>query len=259
MEFRRSPLQPPTLPTRKSVALNSERPETARSAVPDLSRMSLKQATETLQQKGLTVGVVTKVDSIEAMTGKVVEQRPSGHTQVSAETPTDIAIGRGVNTTFVPNVVGMTAGPAKQMINNAYLVYTEQRGPSADPDKGKIVAQDPEPGKPTTPNSTVTVGTGLTMVTVPKGIVGKAARTSAKTHPEELPPPVDLVGSMLIELPVQRRFQRDGVVAEDKRVLVELERHRRAAELVGPLHRVLPTGHADPDDAITEAPTLEMT
>ena len=106
--------------------------------------MSLKQATETLQQKGLTVGVVTKVDSIEAMTGKVVEQRPSGHTQVYAETPTDIAIGRGVNTTFVPNVVGMTAGTAKQMINNAYLVYTEQRGPSADPDKGKIVG--PRPG-----------------------------------------------------------------------------------------------------------------
>jgi beta-lactam-binding protein with PASTA domain len=151
-------------------------PPAALVAVPDLSGMTLEQATETLQQKGLTLGVVTEVDSTAAMTGKVVEQRPSDHTQVAAETPTDIAIGRGVSTTFIPDVMGMTAGTARQMVDNAYLVYAEQPGPSSDPDKGKVVAQDPAPGTQATPNSTVTVtvGTGLTIVTVPKGIVGQS-------------------------------------------------------------------------------------
>ena len=79
-----------------------------------------------------------------------------------------------------------------------------------------------------------------------------AARTSGEAHPEELTPPVDPVDSLLVELPVQCRLERDGVVAEDERVHVELERHRRASELVDPLHRVLAAGHADLDDAITE-------
>ncbi len=158
-----------------TLAVISAPPPATLVAVPDLSGMTLEQATETLQQKGLTLGVVTEVDSTAAMTGKVVEQRPSGRTQVAAETPTDIAIGRGVSTTFIPDVVGMTAGTARQMIDNAYLVYAEQPGPSSDPDKGKVIAQDPPPGNQATPNSTVTVtvGTGLTIVTVPQGIVGQ--------------------------------------------------------------------------------------
>ncbi len=158
-----------------TLAVISAPPPAALVAVPDLSGMTLEQATETLEQKGLTLGAVTEVDSTAAMTGKVAEQRPSGHTQVAAETPTDIAIGRGVSTTFVPDVVGMTAGTARQMIDNAYLVYAEQPGPSSDPDRGKVIAQDPPSGNQATPNSTVTVtvGTGLTIVTVPQGIVGQ--------------------------------------------------------------------------------------
>ena len=115
--------------------------------------MPLEQATATLQEKGLTLGTVSRVDSTDAMTGNVVGQRPSSHTQVNQDSPIDIEIGRGVSTATVPDVVGNLAAAAKQAISNAHLMYAEQRQPSADPDKGKVIAQDRrrQPRWPRTP------------------------------------------------------------------------------------------------------------
>ena len=60
-------------------------------------------------------------------------------------------------------------------ISNAHLVYAEQRKPSSDPDRGKVIAQDPPAVSQASPNATVTatIGTGLTKVTVPGKVVGK--------------------------------------------------------------------------------------
>ncbi len=151
-------------------------PPAALVAVPDLSGMPLEQASATLQEKGLTLGTVSRVDSTEAMTGNVVGQRPSSHTQVNHDSPIDVEIGRGISTAIVPDVIGNLAASAKQAIVSAHLVYAEQSRPSADPDKGKVIAQDPSPATQVNPNSTVTVtiGTGLTLVTVPNGVVGKS-------------------------------------------------------------------------------------
>ncbi len=150
-------------------------PPAALVAVPDLSGMPLDQASATLEEKGLTLGTVSRVDSTDAMTDHVVGQRPSSHTQVTHDSPIDLEIGRGVSTATVPDVRGNLAAAAKQVISNAHLVYAEQLGPSSDADKGKVVAQDPSPQTQLTPNATVTVtiGTGLTLVTVPNGVVGK--------------------------------------------------------------------------------------
>jgi beta-lactam-binding protein with PASTA domain len=72
--------------------------------------------------------------------------------------------------------VGNLAAAAEQAITNAHLRYAEQLQASADPDRGKVIAQDPPPQTQVTPNATVTVtiGTGLTLVTVPDGVVGKS-------------------------------------------------------------------------------------
>src|SRR6476469_8585416 len=150
-------------------------PPTALVAVPDLSGMSLEQATATLTEKGLTLGTTSSVDSTDALTERVVGQRPSSHTQVNAHSPIDLEIGHGVSKASVPNVVGSTADAARQAISNAHLVYAEQQQPSADPDRGKVIAQDPPAEAALPPNTTVTVtiGTGLSKVTVPGGVVGK--------------------------------------------------------------------------------------
>jgi serine/threonine-protein kinase len=158
-------------------------PPIALVAVPDLSGMSLEQATATLEDKGLTLGTTSSVDSTDAMTERVVGQRPSSHTQVNQHSPIDLEIGHGVSKTSVPNVVGNTADAAKQAISNAHLVYAEQRKPSADPDRGKVIAQDPPAETQLAPNTTVTVtiGTGLSKVTVPAGVVGKSLDQATAT------------------------------------------------------------------------------
>ena len=112
-------------------------PPTALVAVPDLSGMTLEQATATLQEKGLTLGTTSSVDSTDAMTGRVVGQRPSSHTQVNHDSPIDLEIGHGVSTATVPNWSAAPRTPPRQAISNAHLVYAEQHQPSSDPDRGE--------------------------------------------------------------------------------------------------------------------------
>jgi serine/threonine-protein kinase len=222
-------------------------PPTALVAVPDLSGMSLEQAGATLTEKGLTLGTTSSVDSTDAMTERVVGQRPSSHTQVNEHSPIDLEIGHGVSKASVPNVVGSTADAARQAISNAHLVYAEQQQPSADPDRGKVIAQDPPAEAALPPNTTVTVtiGTGLSKVTVPGGVVGKnldqatatlqAARLTVVTQdgdgvepagqviamdqqpgeqiPEDTPVTLTLSNNSLMVMPDLRNQTRDQAVA----------------------------------------------
>jgi len=62
-------------------------------AVPDLSGMSLPQATAVLQTSRLTLGTLTPTESSQSNIDKVVNQRPSSHTQVAQDTPVNLQIG----------------------------------------------------------------------------------------------------------------------------------------------------------------------
>jgi serine/threonine-protein kinase len=143
-------------------------------AVPDLSGMTVDQARRTLSAKDLTVGIVTEQDSAEDETGRVLFQRPSGLTEVGSRTPVNLVIGRGVRAVSVPDLAGMPEAGAKQTLTALGLKYTEQRQPSSDADNGKVVAQAPAAHQQAAPGSevSVTVGTGLTRVSVPDGIIG---------------------------------------------------------------------------------------
>jgi serine/threonine protein kinase/beta-lactam-binding protein with PASTA domain len=143
-------------------------------AVPDLSGMTVDQARKTLAAKDLTVGAVTEQDSAQDETGRVLFQRPSRLTEVGSRTPVNLVIGRGVRAVSVPDLAGMTAAGAKQELTALGLKYTEQRQPSSDADNGKVVTQAPAAHEQAAPGSEVilTVGTGLTRVDVPDGIIG---------------------------------------------------------------------------------------
>ena len=65
-------------------------------AVPDLSGMPLSQATAVLQADLLTLGAVTTSASSPADQDRVVDQRPSGQTDVTRDTAVSVDIGTGV-------------------------------------------------------------------------------------------------------------------------------------------------------------------
>src|SRR5664280_1533954 len=70
-------------------------PPPALVAVPDLSGMSLTQATAALQADRLTLGTVTPIASSQANKEKIVDQRPSGQTVVTQDTAINLDIGTG--------------------------------------------------------------------------------------------------------------------------------------------------------------------
>ncbi|MET0865013.1 MAG: Stk1 family PASTA domain-containing Ser/Thr kinase [Nakamurella sp.] len=163
-------------------------PPAALVAVPDLSGMTLEQATAQLRESRLTLGTVNNVESTDENKDKVVNQRPSNQTQVAQDSAVNLEIGKGVSLVSVPNVVSYSPDEAKKALNDANLQYEEVPQSSQDADKGKALAQDPVPLTQVVPGSVVkvTVGTGLATVQVPDGIVGQqldaatAALTGAK-------------------------------------------------------------------------------
>ena len=62
-------------------------------AVPDLTGMTLSQATAQLQTSHLTLGTVSEIESAPKKKDKVVVQRPSGQTQVDQESPVNLEMG----------------------------------------------------------------------------------------------------------------------------------------------------------------------
>ncbi len=84
-------------------------PPPAMVAVPDLSGMSLKEATAKIQDSRLTLGAVTRVESTDATKNKVVGQRPSGQTQIVEASVINLEIGKGVSLVTVPDV--LNGGP----------------------------------------------------------------------------------------------------------------------------------------------------
>jgi serine/threonine-protein kinase len=157
-----------------TMAVVSAPPPARPVAVPDLSGMTLDQARQVLSGKNLLVGTVTEQDSTQDQTGRIVEQRPSGRTEVGDRTPVNLVVGRGVSAVAVPDLIGLTPDRARQALSAAGLAYGEQRQPSSDADRGKVMAQTPAAHEQSPPGGTVavTVGTGMAMVAVPDGIIG---------------------------------------------------------------------------------------
>jgi len=156
-------------------------PPAAMVAMPDLSGMSLAEATARIQDSRLTLGTVTPVDSTDAGKDRVVGQRPSSQTQVVQASVVNLEIGKGVSLVTVPDVLNADRASAQQLLAAVQLHYQEVLQPSSDADKGKALAEDPPAHTQVPPNSTITVsiGTGLTIVTVPDGLVGASLDQAA--------------------------------------------------------------------------------
>jgi len=150
-------------------------PPPAPVSVPELTGKPLDEVTAILQEKNLSLGAVSEVESTADASGKVVAQRPSSQTQVDRGTAVNIEVGRGVTMVNVPELVGLSEGAAQQALTAANLAYAEAKQPSSDADRGRVVAQSADPLSPIAPGSvvTITIGTGMTLIDVPDGLVGK--------------------------------------------------------------------------------------
>jgi serine/threonine-protein kinase len=83
----------------------------------------------------------------------------------------------------VPELVGLSEGAAQQALTAANLAFAEAKQASSDADRGRVVAQSPDPQAPAAPGSvvTITIGSGMTLIDVPDGLVGKNIDEATQT------------------------------------------------------------------------------
>ena len=152
-------------------------PPTPSVAVPKVVGQTADEAAATLRDKNLTVGPLKHAPSLDADKGKVIDQAPSDGTIVDQNTPVTLTIGDGVQQVTVPNVQGMDAQRAQQEIVDSKLKYKEVRVYSATVVKGRVAAQNPDPGKQVPPNTTIEVqisqGTEMTSIPDKDALIGK--------------------------------------------------------------------------------------
>lgn len=139
-------------------------------AVPDVTNMTVEQATKTLEEAGFAVGDQTKVFSETIEEGNVVSTNPSAHEKTEKGSTVSLMVSQGTEQMEVPDLSGMTAREAQQAIKQAGLVAKAGTSQNSDTvEKDKVVSQDPEAGTQVKAGSTVTyvISLGSDKITIP--------------------------------------------------------------------------------------------
>jgi len=140
--------------------------------VPNVVGESRNQAEADLQEAGLTVGNVTKVQPTDntQTPGTVLEQSPAADEEVERQTPVDLTVVANPEAVTIPDLEGKSVADAQAALLDLGLVPD---GPTEEPsdtvDQGLVTRTDPASGQDVDPGSTVTIFTssGPEQVTVP--------------------------------------------------------------------------------------------
>ena len=126
--------------------------------MPDLTGISVRQATADAELFGLKIGKLTYIPDISTT---VLEQKFKGkrimpNTLIIKGSTIDLVVGKGESNekTFVPNVIGLTYSEAEQKLSSLSLnigvsVYDKTIISSADTSKARIWKQFPSFGRET--------------------------------------------------------------------------------------------------------------
>jgi serine/threonine-protein kinase len=112
--------------------------------VPDLTGMTVDQATKALQDQGLKLGKQTESDSPDQRKGRVISTSPSTGESVAKDTPVDIEVASGK--VRVPNVVGQSLETATKTLTEAGLGVTAEEFEESTQPVGTVTKQDPASG-----------------------------------------------------------------------------------------------------------------
>lgn len=117
-----------------------------RTAVPDVSGMTLKEATAELEQVGFTVESEERFsDTVKK--GKVVETDPPAGASVHPSSTITVYISKGVEMLEVPDVVGKESQEAEQQLRSARFEVNLVEEYSETVPEGIVVSQDPAGGE----------------------------------------------------------------------------------------------------------------
>ena len=140
--------------------------------VPNVVGKSREQAEMDLQDAGLAVGTITRVQPSGATQapGTVLEQDPAANEKVDRQTPVNLTVVAQPAAVTIPDLQGQSVADAQAALLDLGLMPDGPREePSDTVDPGQVTRTDPAAGQDVDPGSTVTIFTssGPEQVTVP--------------------------------------------------------------------------------------------
>lgn len=131
--------------------------------VPDVSGLTIPEASARLEQAGLKLGSTTEQFSDSVPTGMVISQSPAAGQKVKEGSTVNITVSKGPqkNKVSVPYVIDMNQSTAVSTLSAAGLLTTVTEVVTADPTKvGKVISQNPASGTLVDEGSTVSITVG---------------------------------------------------------------------------------------------------
>ncbi len=139
---------------------------------PNLLGMTVEEAKEVVKKDKLEIVVVGEEENEEYADGAICRQNPAEHTIVKAKSKIEVTLAKQAqkNTSLVkvPDVKGMDAARAQDILKENNLDFSIKREYSNDIDMGKVISQTPDQGTEVETESTVilVVSNGPEIVTV---------------------------------------------------------------------------------------------
>ena len=128
--------------------------------VPNITKMDITNAQNTLTAAGLVLGSETQANDA-APVGQVISQDPAVGTSLPQGGFVNVVVSKGPVSVSVPSVVNMTRSNAEAQLTNAGLIANTQETAVTDPAQdGIVVSQDPASGSSRPQGSTVTIVVG---------------------------------------------------------------------------------------------------
>jgi serine/threonine protein kinase/beta-lactam-binding protein with PASTA domain len=141
-------------------------------AVPDLRGMTVEEAKEVVKEEKLEIVVIGEEENEQYAPGTICKQDPVENTVVKEKSKIEVTLAKQADNTaslvFVPDVTGMDAVKAQEMLKENDLNFTIKREYDDEVEMGKVISQTPNKGEEVETGSTITlvVSNGPEIVTV---------------------------------------------------------------------------------------------
>ena len=116
-------------------------------AVPDVTGLTVKQATSELQTANLTLGTETPKASDTVPEGSIIDQNPEAGIQVDEGRTVSVTVSSGVDETAVPSLVGLSLDQARQALREAKLDTGDTTPVPSDEPRNTVVKVSPKEGE----------------------------------------------------------------------------------------------------------------
>jgi beta-lactam-binding protein with PASTA domain len=125
-------------------------------SVPNITGMTVAQATSALTQAGLTFGSSTSTDSGTVVSGAIISSNPSSGTKVASGTTVSVVLSNGK--IDIPSVVGQPGSTAGATLSGMHINYSVVADSGCS--GGDVTAQSLVGQQPQSASMTITVCTG---------------------------------------------------------------------------------------------------